>query len=69
MHLLASASNQARFLPTTTTRSPALLIATIGVETLLDRGSRQLQDPLLHGHLQPDQRVGVAGVLESFCPQ
>jgi hypothetical protein len=52
MHLLASASHQARFPPTTTTPSPALLIASIGVETLLDRGSRQLQDLLPHGQLQ-----------------
>jgi len=29
-----------------------LLIASIGVETLLDRGSRQLQDLLPHGQLQ-----------------
>ena len=52
MHLLASASDQARFLPTTTTRSRASLIAGIGVETLLDRGSRQLQDLLPHSQLQ-----------------
>ena len=52
MHLLASASDQAGFLPTTTTRSPALLIASIGVETLLDRGPRQLQDLLPHGEFQ-----------------
>ena len=52
VHLLASASDQARLLPTTTTRSPALLIASISVETLLDRGSRQLQDLLPHRQLQ-----------------
>jgi len=52
LHLLASASDQARFLPTTTTRSRASLIAGVGVETLLDRGSRQLQDLLPHGQLQ-----------------
>jgi len=51
-HLLATASDQARFLPTTTTRSRASLIADIGVETLLDRGSRQLQDLLPHRQLQ-----------------
>src|SRR5260370_18266431 len=48
LHLLASASDQARFLPTTTTRSPALLIASIAVATLLHRGSRPSQDPLCH---------------------
>lgn len=52
MYLLASAPHQARFLPTTTTRSRASLIAGVGVETLLDRGSRQLQDLLPHGQLQ-----------------
>lgn len=52
MHLLASASDQARFLPTTTTSSRASFIAGVGVETLLDRGSRQLQDLLPHGQLQ-----------------
>ena len=52
LHLLASASDQARFLPTTTTSSRASLIAGVGVETLLDRGSRQLQDLLPHGQLQ-----------------
>ena len=50
LHLLASASDQARFLPTTTTR--ASLIAGVGVETLLDCGSRQLQDLLPHRQLQ-----------------
>ena len=52
LHLLASASNQARFLPTTTTISRASLIAGVGVETLLDCGSRQLQDLLPHRQLQ-----------------
>jgi hypothetical protein len=52
LHLLTSASDQARFLPTTTTSSRASLIAAVGVETLLDRGSRQLQDLLPHGQLQ-----------------
>jgi hypothetical protein len=52
MHLLASASDQARFLPTTTTSSRASFIAGVGVETLLDRGSRQLQDLLPYGQLQ-----------------
>jgi hypothetical protein len=52
LHLLASASDQARFLPTPTTRSRASLIASIGVETLLDRGSRQSQDLLPQGQLQ-----------------
>ena len=52
LHLLASASDQARFLPTTTTRSRASLSAGVGVETLLDCGSRQVQDRLPHGQLQ-----------------
>ncbi len=52
MHLLTSASDQACFLPTTTTSSRTSLIAGVGVETLLDRGSRQLQDLLPHGQLQ-----------------
>jgi hypothetical protein len=52
MHLLASASDQARLLPTTTTHSPALLIASVGVETLLDRGSCQSHDLLSHGQLE-----------------
>ena len=52
MHLLTSASDQARFLPTNTTSSRTSLIAGVGVETLLDRGSRQLQDLLPHGQLQ-----------------
>jgi hypothetical protein len=52
LHLLASASEQARFLPTTTTSSRASLIAGVGVERLLDRGSRQLQDLLPRGQLQ-----------------
>jgi hypothetical protein len=52
LHLLASASDQACLLPTTTTSSRASLIAGVGVETLLDRGSRQLQDLLPHGQLQ-----------------
>ena len=52
LHLLASASDQARFLPTTTRSSRASLIAGVGVETLLDCGSRQLQDLLPHRQLQ-----------------
>jgi hypothetical protein len=52
VHLLASASDQARFLPTTTTRSRASLIAGVGIETLLDRGCRQLQDLFPYGQLQ-----------------
>jgi len=52
LHLLATASDQARFLPTPTTSSRASLIAGVGVETLLDRGSRQLQDLLPHRQLQ-----------------
>ena len=70
MHLLASTSHPARFLPTTTTSSRASLIAGVGVETLLDRGSRQLQDLLPHGQLQrfqiqvchrlaPEQRLNL----------
>ena len=52
MHLLTSASHQGCFLPTTTTSSRTSLIAGVGVETLLDRGSRQLPDLLPHGQLQ-----------------
>lgn len=52
LHLFAPASHQARFLPTTTTNSRALLIAGVGMETLRDRGSSQLQDLLTHGELQ-----------------
>jgi hypothetical protein len=52
VHLLASASDQACFLPTTTASSRTSLIAGVGVEKLLDRGSRQLQDLLPHGQLQ-----------------
>jgi hypothetical protein len=52
LHLLASASDQARFLPTTTRSSRTSLIAGVGVETLLDCGSRQLQDLLPHRQLQ-----------------
>ena len=55
LHLLAAASHQARFLPTTTTNSRALLIAGVGVETLLDRGSGQLQGLLPHGEFQSFQ--------------
>ena len=52
MHPLAPASDPARFLPASTTSSRASLIAGVGVETLLNRGSRQLQDLLSHGELQ-----------------
>ncbi len=52
LHLLASASDQARFLPTNTTSSRASRIAGVGVEPLLDRGSRPLQDLLPHSQLQ-----------------
>ena len=52
MHLFAPASHQARLLPASTTNSRALLIAGVGVETLLDRGPRQLQDLLSHGEFQ-----------------
>ena len=52
MHLFASASDPARFLPTTTTSSRASFIAGVGVESLLDRPSRQLQDLLPYGQLQ-----------------
>ncbi len=45
-------SDPARFLPASTTSSRASLIAGVGVETLLNRGSRQLQDLLSHGELQ-----------------
>ena len=52
VHPLAPASGPARFLPASTTSSRASLIAGVGVETLLDRGSRQLQDLLSHGEFQ-----------------
>ena len=52
LDLLVPTPDQARFLPTTTTSSRASLIAGVGVETLLDRGSRQLQDLLPHGEFQ-----------------
>ena len=52
LHLLAPASHQARLLPTTTTNSRALFIAGVGIETLRDRGSGQLQDLLSHGEFQ-----------------
>ncbi len=52
LHLLAPASHQARFLSTVTTHSRALLIAGVGIETLRDCGSGQLQDLLTHGELQ-----------------
>jgi hypothetical protein len=52
LHLFVPTSDQARFLPTTTTSSRASFIAGVGVETLLDRGSRQLQDLLPHGEFQ-----------------
>ena len=52
LHPLAPTSDQAGLLPTTTTSSRASLIAGVGVETLLDRGSRQLQDLLPHGEFQ-----------------
>src|ERR1035438_1976875 len=51
LHLLAAPSDQARFLPTITASSRASLIAGVGVEALLDRGSRQLQDLLPHRQL------------------
>ena len=52
LYLLVPTSHQTCFLPTTTTSSRASLIAGVGVETLLDRGSRQLQDLLPYGQLQ-----------------
>jgi hypothetical protein len=52
LHLFAPASDQARFLPTTTTNARALLIAGVSVETLLDRSPRQLQSLLPHGQFQ-----------------
>jgi len=52
VHPLAPASDPARFLPASTTNSRASLIAGVGVETLLDRGSSQLQDLLSHGEFQ-----------------
>jgi len=52
VHQLAPATDQARFLPASTTSSRASLIAGVRVETLLDRGSRQLQDLVPHGEFQ-----------------
>ena len=52
VHPLAPTSDQARFLPTTTTRPRTSLIAGVGIETLLDRGSGQLQDAVPHGEFQ-----------------
>src|SRR6266550_2786514 len=49
---LPPTSDPARFLPASTTSSRAPLIAGVGVETLLNRGSRQLQNLLSHGELQ-----------------
>jgi hypothetical protein len=52
VHLFDSAPGKSRWLPTSTTSSPASLIVGVGVETLLDRSSRQLQDLLPHRQLQ-----------------
>ena len=52
LHLLAPASHQACLLSTVTTHSRALFIAGVGIETLRDRGSGQLQDLLSHGEFQ-----------------
>jgi hypothetical protein len=52
VHPLAPASDPARFLPASTASSPAALIAGVGVETLLDGSSSQLQDLLSYGQLQ-----------------
>jgi hypothetical protein len=52
VHLLAPASHQARFLPTTTTGSRASLIGRVGIETLLDGRSGQSQNLLPHGEFQ-----------------
>ena len=52
LDLLAPASDQARFLSAATTNSRASLIAGVGIETLLDRGSGQLQDALSHDEFQ-----------------
>ena len=46
------ASGIARFLPTTTTNSRTSLIAGVGIETLFDRGSGQLQNALSHDEFQ-----------------
>jgi hypothetical protein len=52
VHPLAPATSQARFLTASTTSWRASLIAGISVETLLDRGSSQLQDLFPHGEFQ-----------------
>jgi hypothetical protein len=50
--VLSPASGKARFLSAATPNSRALLIAGVGIETLLDRSCRQLQDALSHDELQ-----------------
>ncbi len=52
LHLLAAASHQARFLPTTTTNSRALLIAGVGIETLFHCLAGKLQNPLSNRDFQ-----------------
>jgi hypothetical protein len=52
LHLFGPAPGKSSWLPTSTTSSRASLIAGVGIETLLDRGSGQLQDALPHGELQ-----------------
>jgi hypothetical protein len=52
VHLFAPASDQTRFLPTTTTSSRASLIGRVGIETLLDGRSGQSQNLLPHGEFQ-----------------
>jgi hypothetical protein len=52
VHPLAPTSDQARFLPTSTTSSPPSLIAGVGIKTLLDRGGGQLQNALPHREFQ-----------------
>jgi hypothetical protein len=52
LHLFGPASGKSRWLPTPTTSSCPSLIAGVGVETLLDGGSCQLQDVLPHRQLQ-----------------
>jgi hypothetical protein len=52
VHPLAPTSDQARFLPTSTTRSRASFIGRVGIEALLDGRSGQSQNLLPHGEFQ-----------------
>ena len=52
MHLLEPTTGIAGFLPTTATSSRVTLIGGVGVESLLDRLTGQLQYLLSHGEFQ-----------------